>query len=145
MAKTDKFMEGRNEGIWFAFKIAKNKGIDALEEEIRRRGIWGISSAVSSEQLYRDKVRITEMVIDLATLVSLITLHDEFGFGKERLKRFYKRFDQKTECLVPDQEWSISHEDYLKILEDECGVKMVRVPNGDFFVRELVDVDKEKK
>ena len=48
-----------------------------------------------------------------------VTLHDEFGFGKERLKRFMARFDNKAECLAGDYtDW----DDQVMILAEECGI-----------------------
>lgn len=43
MAKVNELMEGRNQGLVLALKIAKEQGIEALEKEIQYRNITGVS------------------------------------------------------------------------------------------------------
>lgn len=48
-------------------------------------------------------------------IVSLIlwTLHDQFGFGPNRLKKFYDNFDNGIEALVKRYELSLSDDVWL--------------------------------
>ena len=41
MARIDKLERARQEGMSYALEVAKKKGIEGLEEELRMRGITG--------------------------------------------------------------------------------------------------------
>lgn len=126
MAKRDDYLQGRNEGMAFALKIAKEGGIEALEKEIRMRNIWGLHTNVTMKDIQDIKNKITLQVIDIITCVALLTVHDEFGFGQKRGLRFLKRFDQKVDCVVgdPDDGQTVSLEDYVKVIDEEMGIKL---------------------
>lgn len=47
MARIDKLERARQEGMSYALEVAKKKGIEGLEEELRMRGITGIPIGVS--------------------------------------------------------------------------------------------------
>ena len=58
------------------------------------------------------------------TLVFMFTvLHEEFGFGKARLQRTLKAFNDKVDSLAykPNQEDGITTETLKEILKDETG------------------------
>lgn len=126
MAKRDDYLRGRNEGMAFALKIAKEGGVEALEKEIRMRNIWGLHVNVPMKDLKDIKDKITLRVVDIVACVALLTLRDEFGFAGQRGRRFLKRFEQKVECIVGDPEdgRSVSLEDYLKVVRDEMGISL---------------------
>jgi hypothetical protein len=90
-------MQGRNQGLLLALDIAKEKGIEALEEEIKYRNITGISSTLKKSEV--EKI-IKEMQVHstkMAIAVALITLLDEFGMGKMQVRKFKETFDAKVE------------------------------------------------
>lgn len=60
------------------------------------------------------------MMLDTVLILASMTLHDEFGFGKERLQRFIKRFNFKAECIG---EGYTSWKEQIDILKDECGLE----------------------
>ena len=43
MSKLDQYMQGRTEGMEFALRLAKDKGIEELEKEVRFRNRTGVS------------------------------------------------------------------------------------------------------
>lgn len=51
MAKLDQYMQGRTEGMELALRIAKDKGIEELEKEVRFRQKTGISLNVTRQEL----------------------------------------------------------------------------------------------
>lgn len=53
--------------------------------------------------------------------IAVATLHDEFGFGQARCKRFIDRLNLKADCLVDDM---ASWDDYVKLIKDEIGIEM---------------------
>ena len=126
MAKRDDYLQGRNEGMAFALKIAKEGGVEALEKEIRMRNIWGLHVNVPMKDLQDIKDKITLRVVDIVACVALLTLRDEFGFGGHRGRRFLERFEKKVECVVGDPEdgQSVTLEDYLQAVKDEMGISL---------------------
>lgn len=52
---------------------------------------------------------------------SILTLHDEFGFGTQRCDRFIKRFNKKAECIMDDM---ASWNDYIKTIKEELGIEL---------------------
>ena len=103
MAKRDDYMKGRQEGMSYALKIAREGGLEALEKEIKYRNIenyWYMGLNKKETQEVKEKIALRTKGI--VTCVSLLTLRDEFGFGKERGLRFLKRFDTKVDCLIGD-------------------------------------------
>lgn len=119
MAKMNKEEECRREGMAYALKIAKEKGIEALEEECRFRGATRIPLSVSRSACDEVIRRIKMNTLDTVTILSAMTLHDEFGFGKERIKRFTERFNLKAECIMDDY---TNWDEQIAILKEECGL-----------------------
>lgn len=105
----------------FALRIAREKGVDELEKEIARRNISGINARLTHQEIDQASDRIKQMVLDTVLAMSCMTLHDEFGFGKDRLIRFKKRFSDKSECIMDGYD---SWADLLEVLEEETHVKL---------------------
>ena len=121
MAKLDKEEIARRDGMLYALKIAKEKGIEGLEEEIKYRNITEIPIALPRAKIDECIENIKLNTIDTMLILSAVTLRDEFGFGKERLARFIERFNLKTDCLVEDY---CTWDDLRQNLEEECGIKL---------------------
>ena len=127
MAKRDDYMKGRQEGMSYALKIAREGGLEALEKEIKYRNIenyWYMGLNKKETQEVKEKIALrTKGII---TCVSLLVLRDEFGFGKERGLRFLKRFDTKVDCLIgdPDDGQTVTLEDYAEAVRQEMGIKV---------------------
>lgn len=125
----DKYMEGRNEGMAFALKIAKERGIEGLEEEVKMRGITNLPTSVSRKALNECVVNIKNNVIDTFVILLVATLHDEFGFGPVRAQRAINRFNEKAECIGNDYcTWG----DYIEVIKEELGLELnIRENNKD--------------
>mgnify|MGYP004500587241 CR=1 FL=1 len=112
--------QARMEGMAQALRIAKERGIEGLEEDLKMRNIIGlpvgISKAESDEFVRRTKLNVIDTVMTLAA----VTLHDEFGFGQKRLNNFFDRFQLKAECMNSDY---CTWEDQLEVLRKECGIE----------------------
>ena len=133
MASKNKEESLRREGMAYALKIAKEKGVDGLEEECRFRGATQIPLSVSRTACDEVINRIKMNTIDTITILAAVTLHDEFGFGKKRINRFTKRFNIKTECLTDGYE---TWEGNIGILKDECGLEFgIRKNDTDVIVK----------
>ena len=133
MASKNKEENLRREGMAYALKIAKEKGIDGLAEECRFRGATQIPLSVSRTTCDEVINRIKMNTIDTITILAAVTLHDEFEFGQKRIDRFVKRFNLKAECIMEDY---ASWEDNIEILKEECGLEFgIRKNDTDVIVK----------
>lgn len=119
--KMTDYMSGRNDGLALALKIVKEGGVEALEEEIKFRNITGINTAMAKKELNKASDAIKAMTVDTFTVLSVVTLRDEFDFGAKRAKRFIDRMNLKAECLLDDL---VTWKDFIKQAEDELGIKL---------------------
>jgi len=132
MAKINKEEEWRRSGIGYALKIiidARNEGlsdteaINKLIEELRFRNITKCPLTISQSELEKYKNETKSICTTTFELLTLLTLHDVYGFGYKRLTRFMERFTSKAECLlIPDCE--VGWKDYQEIVEEECGIRI---------------------
>ena len=120
MARIDKLERARQEGMSYALEVAKKKGIEGLEEELRMRGITGIPIGVSRSAVDKVIENIKNQTLDTVNILTAMTLHDEFGFGAARIERFRKRFDFKTECLMEDY---VTWPEMIDALKKETGLE----------------------
>lgn len=113
------YQKGRNDGLAFALKIVREGGQDALEEEIRQRGVTGIHVNLTQEELIQALNPIKGTLVRTILAMSVAALRDEYGFGRERLQRFINRFMQKTDCLTDDY---VTWKDICENIEEETGI-----------------------
>lgn len=110
----------RREGMSYALRYAKEHGLEALEEDLKRRQAYNIPIRISNKELQSFTDNTKNMILDTVLILASVTLHDEFGFGRERLERFVKRFNFKAECIGEDYtDWK----DQIAILKEECGLE----------------------
>ena len=125
--------QARMEGMAQALRIAKAKGIDGLEADLKMRNITGLPCAVSRAALDECIMNIKYNVVDTFTILVAYTLHEKFGFGKTRLNRFIHDFNFQAECLDEDY---CTWEDQIEILRQECGLDLsIRKNDKDVRVR----------
>lgn len=127
MSKLDQYMQGRTEGMEFALCLAKDKGIEELEKEVRFRNRTGVSLNLTRQELAAGSQNIKNMTFDTMLAMSLMVLRDEFDFGKKRLERFKDRFTQKAASLAGDYcTWL----DIIDTIKDETGIDLeIRINN----------------
>ncbi len=117
----DKFMDGRNEGMAFALQIAKEKGIDGLEQEVKMRGLTNLPTKVSKKALDECVLNIKNNVIDTFVILLAATLHDEFGFGEKRVQKALNAFTFKAECIGDDY---CTWQDYIQVIKEELNIEL---------------------
>ena len=120
------YQTGRNDGLALAAKIIKEGGVDALEKEIRQRGVCGVNTNLTMKELDEALLPVKQNCIDMVMALFLAALRDEFGFGKTRLERVRDRLSLKANCLGEYVKWA----DIVKTIEEETGVK-VEIRNMD--------------
>lgn len=121
MAKINKEEEARRSGMAYALKIAKEKGIEELEKELRFRNITKAPLMVPKSEVDRFCAEVKNNCVTTFKVMTMLVLHDEFGFGQKRLEQFQERFMLKTECITEDY---ATWQDYQDILNEECRMKI---------------------
>ena len=119
--KMNDYLRGRNEGMQFALRIAKERGIEALENEAKFRQVTNLPSDIKMESARKAFTQIRENTADLVMAMTLATLRDEFGFGAKRLQRYIERFEGKMDCINDDY---VTWVDIVDNIEEETGVKL---------------------
>lgn len=121
MAKLSKEEIARREGMAYALRIAKEKGIEALEEDLKMRNAIDLPCKVSKADLSKFSENVKYNVVFYIKVLMAVTMHDEFGFGNKRIKQMFKRFDLKAECLADDY---TTWDEQVSIIAEECGIDM---------------------
>ena len=121
MAKVDEYASGRADGLQMALKLVEEGGIDALKQEIKFRNITGINTVMCKKEVEKATNKIKAMTCDTILALSVLTIRDEFDFGKQRCERFIKRFNGKTECLLDDM---LKWKDVLDTVREEMGIDL---------------------
>ena len=117
---TSKEELARREGMSYAIRYAKKHGLEALEEDLKRRQAYNIPIRISNKELQTFTDNVKNMMLDTVLILASVTLHDEFGFGRDRLERFMRRFNFKAECIGEDYtDW----QDQIAILKEESGLE----------------------
>lgn len=112
----------RREGMAYALRVAKEKGVDGLEAELERRNATEVPLRISNQQLQQFSDACKANIMNHILLLTLVTLRDEFDFGEKCLKQFQSRFNEKAECIAGD--WS-DWEQQVSILAEEVGIEYV--------------------
>ena len=129
MAKVDKKIhEYRMSGASWILDIVKKDGIEAAENELKRRGADFIPMEINNDALKDFETRVKGRTIDTICLLSAVTLRDEFGFGKDRLRRFVERFNEKADCLGDDY---VTWGDMIEQMKEETGIDFDIRKNGE--------------
>lgn len=144
MAKRDKDYENRMAGYIAAYNLAKTKGIEALGKDLKIRNVLKVDIGVP-EKLMREQFEYLSANVYANTMTSVAwTLHDVFGFGKERIHKFKKAFDKVVKDSY-DLDYLGEHyvrlEDFALELNKkyDLGIDYMRVAVS----QELLDEDRE--
>ena len=112
MAKVDKEFYWRMQGMHYAYNIAKENGIEALKEDIKKRGLLKVQFNISNKQIDEMWKELSANMYNNFVATALWSLHCAFGFGKKRLKQFKDMFDYKAQ-LATDLDWLGEHYSYI--------------------------------
>ena len=121
MNKMREYERGREDGLSLALRIAKEGGVEALEREIKFRGITGIHTSLASKDLDKASEQIKEITLDTFTVMSVAVLHDEFGFGEKRCQRYMDGINKAAEYIV---DGLATWPDYISAIKEEIGLDL---------------------
>lgn len=130
MAKVDKYEQARRDGIAYALKIAEERGIEGLREEIRYRNIT--RHPIGLEQAYLDEwfKNVKMAMVGAMKCASVMTLHDRFGFGNTRCSRYLDDFSDRVDAVFHDY---ASIEDFREVIKEEIGIDI-------FYMNKPIDI-----
>ena len=107
--------------MYYAYKIAKENGLEALEDELKFRKATGIKTLITREEMRS----LHQFVVDRATkailTLSVMVLHDELDLPKEDLDRFILRFNDKAAGIAENY---TTWEEQMEVLKDEMGIEV---------------------
>lgn len=122
MNKETEYQRGREDGLSLALRIVRDGGLEALEKEIRFRGVTGIHTSLAGKDLNKASEKIKEMTLNTFTVLSIACLHDEFGFGQKRCQRFMDKMDEGAQYIIDDL---ATWEDYIASIKEQLGFDLV--------------------
>lgn len=96
MAKRDSDFELRMSGMLYAYEIAKTKGLEELEKDIKMRGVLRVPLAYSKGDIDKFLEYLKTNFYNSILSVTCIALEETFGFKKTRLQRFKEAFAKAT-------------------------------------------------
>lgn len=71
MNKMREYERGREDGLTLALRIVRQGGLEALEREVKFRGITGIHTSLAAKDLDKASEKIKEMTLDTSTILSI--------------------------------------------------------------------------
>lgn len=121
MNKMREYERGREDGLLLARRIVREGGAEALEREVKFRGITGIHTSLATKDLDKASEKIKEMTLDTFTILSVAALHDAFGFVQTRCQRFMDKVAEGADLLLSDlATWP----DYIESIKEELGLNL---------------------
>lgn len=125
MAKLTDLMEGRNQGLAMALKIAKEGGIEALEKEIKYRNITGISLNLTKQEIEDASWKTNVRATSVAITISLVTLLEEFSFSRYQLTKFKAAFDSKVYEAANNERSMDILQEYIDMIHKDAGIEII--------------------
>lgn len=121
MGKMRDYEAGRADGLDLALRIVRDGGPEALEREIKLRGITGINTSLAKKDLDKAATKIKEMTMDLLIVLGVAALHDEFGFGEKRCQRWMNKVSEGADYIIDDMaQWK----DYIDAIKENIGLEL---------------------
>ena len=119
MGRMSKEELARFEGADWMLRLAEEKGLEAAREELEQRNLRGIPLKVKMSDvnnLYREE---RKNLIKSLTIIAVIAMHDEFGFGTERINRFIHEFENHADAINKKY---VSWQEVQEIIRKETGI-----------------------
>lgn len=118
----------RRDGMAYALKIAKEKGVDGLEAEVKRRGALYAPCILPQKELDRFTTQVKVHTIGTITAMAEYVLRNKFDFGNKgrngkrgRMDEFKYWMNFYAESVVEDY---LTIDDMVENLNEETGVDL---------------------
>ena len=103
----------RRQGMEYALKIAKEKGIEGLEQEIKRRGRTVAPCLVPQKEMDEFTLKVKQNATGV--------VRDKFGFGTTRMNRFKDYINELADSIEKDY---LTVDDVISTIRDETGIDL---------------------
>jgi hypothetical protein len=120
--KAREYLRGYAAGMEAAQELVRNGGIEALEKEVRLRGS-GVNLPLSGRALDKATEGIKAYTIDTVMILSIASMHDAFGFGATRIRRWMEKFNEGVEYLLGTEGGYSTWEDYIQGIREQTGIE----------------------
>ena len=130
MGKLSKEEMARFQGAAWALRMVEEKGLEAAQKDLNQRGIRHLPLACNKQDIRKFEEYEKKNTLATVLMMTCMTLRDEYGFGFDRMNRFIRRFNTKTECLVDGY---VNWKDLQQTIKDETGIT---IPLPDEFMME---------
>ena len=110
-----------SEGFARACRIAREKGLDGLFDEERFRNITGFKGRLTSSDLDSYDSDVKELIFQMVRITFVAILHDAFGFGEKRLKKFVEMTDKFAQY---SQKGWLYWADVIDEIREKTGIDM---------------------
>lgn len=138
MGRRDTEYEQRMAGMIYAANYAKEKGLEELQKEIKRRGFTKVPLGVKTEDMNKLISEMSQNVYTMTLMTMLYAAKEEFGFGKDRMRRLKYKFDEliaSTMDLDYMSQHYVSMGDYARELAENYGIE-IELQRVDMLQRE---------
>lgn len=103
----DKSFEWRMQGMIYACKMAKEKGIEYLEQDIKRRNVLKADIVYKDNQVREFWNTMSNNIYTNMLTTVLWVLHDKYGFRRERLHKFLNYYNDAVNITLDLATWII--------------------------------------
>lgn len=110
----DKEFEWRMQGMIYAYNMAKEQGVEALEKDIKKRNILRAPMRFTQKQIDEYWDMLSANIYNNMLTAVCYTLNYCYGFGAKRIAEFKKKYDSVVQDAL-DLDYMGEH--YVK-LED---------------------------
>lgn len=116
----DKMFEARMQGMIFIANIANSKGIDEMNKELKKRGVYKTPLVYTDAQVNEFIQYICDNTRNTTFALTFHVLNEVFGFGEQRLNKFAEEFNKRfNQCL--DLDYMGEH--YVKLEDFAIDIK----------------------
>ncbi len=130
MSKLSKEKLARFQGAAWALRMVEEKGLEAAQKDLDQRGIRHLPLACQKKDIRAFEEYEKKNTLATVLMMTCMTLRDEYGFGFDRMNRFIRRFNTKTECLVDGY---VNWKELQETIREETGIL---IPLPDEFMME---------
>ena len=119
--KPSKEERARREGMAYALKVAKEKGVDGLEEEMKRRGVSIAPCILPEKELDEFVMKVKENATGTVTAMAEYVLRNKFDYGRKRMERFKFHMNDLADSILRDY---LTVDDICQNLKEETGIEL---------------------
>lgn len=128
--KVNDVLHGIGEGLKMALNLVKDGGVEALENEIRYRGVSGVKTPYTRNQLQKMNDEFIKdeqkQMYSRMMVANVLVLHKVYGFGNTRINKFIKEFNFQMSCISEDY---LTWEDLCERVKEETGLEFFNGEN----------------